>query len=148
MDDWGKAPVFGVRIGGEAWGVRPSAYGVVEDGQGRLAVVRTPQGVFLPGGGQAAGETPEKAIEREAMEECGLGIRLGPWTTHAVQFIFSKQDRAHFEKPSTFIAAVAEGPAGIPTEKNHELVWADPETAVELLSQESHRWAVRQWRRR
>jgi 8-oxo-dGTP diphosphatase len=148
MDDWEKAPIFGVRIGGEAWGVRPSAYGVVEDGHGRLAVVRTPEGVFLPGGGQEAGETPERAIEREVMEECGLGVQLGLWTTRAVQLIYSKQERAHFEKLSTFIAAVVEGPAGIPTEKDHELVWADPETAAQLLSHESHRWAVRQWRRR
>src|SRR3954454_20972114 len=113
MDDWSRAPVFGVRIGGEAWGVRPSAYGVVEDDRGQLAVVRTPQGVFLPGGGQERGETPESAVQREAMEECGLGLRLGPWTTRAVQFIYSKQERAHFQKLSTFIDATAEGPAGI-----------------------------------
>src|SRR3954454_19519265 len=148
MDDWGKAPVFGVRIGGEAWGVRPSAYGVVEDDHGRLAMVRTPEGVFLPGGGQEAGETPEKAIEREVMEECGLGVQLGLWTTRAGQFIYSKEERAHFEKLSTFIAAVVEGPAGIPTEKDHELVWADPVTAAQLLSHESDRSAGRPRRRR
>ena len=32
---------------------------------GYLAVVRTPQGFYLPGGGVEAGESPKKAIERE-----------------------------------------------------------------------------------
>jgi 8-oxo-dGTP pyrophosphatase MutT (NUDIX family) len=71
MDDWSKAPLFGFRSEVERWVIRPSAYGVLEDQAGRLAIVRSRDGVFLPGGGVDAGETPEEAILREALEECG-----------------------------------------------------------------------------
>lgn len=148
MDDWNGAPVFGVRTADDPWVIRPSAYGVVQDERGWIAVVRTPEGVFLPGGGQEPGETPEEAVRREALEECGLAIRLGTWVTRAVQFIYSTQERAHFQKLSTFLGAVPEGPAGLPLETDHELVWSDPETAALMLSHESHRWAVDTWRGR
>jgi hypothetical protein len=41
MEDWSQAPVFGVPPGVEAWVIRESAYGVVADEHGRVAVVRT-----------------------------------------------------------------------------------------------------------
>ena len=148
MDDWDKAPVFGVRTEGKDWVVRPSAYGIVPDGHGRLAVVRTRFGTYLPGGGQEVGETPEEAVRREALEECGFAVRLGAWTVRAVQFSYSRQERAHFEKLSTFVDATIEGPGGIPREPGHEVIWADPETAARLLSHESHRWAIGQWKSR
>jgi len=148
MEDWSGAPVFGVRTEGDPWVVRPSAYGVVQDARGWVALVCTPQGVFLPGGGQEAGETPEDAVRREALEECGLSIRLSSWGTRAVQFIYSSQERAHFQKLSTFLGAMAEGLAASPLETDHELAWSEPETAARILSHESHRWAVDLWRRR
>ena len=51
MEDWRDAPIFGVRIETQRYTVRPSVYGVIEDGHGQIAVVRTPQGFTLPGGG-------------------------------------------------------------------------------------------------
>jgi hypothetical protein len=45
--DWGSAPVFGVPPGVEACVIRESAYGVVAGEHGRVAVVRTGQGMFL-----------------------------------------------------------------------------------------------------
>lgn len=69
-------PVFGERVAGASYALRPSAYALIRNEFGQVAVVRTAQGVFLPGGGIEAGETPEQAVQREVLEECGLGIRL------------------------------------------------------------------------
>lgn len=123
MEDCGRVPVFGVRPEVEAWVMRESAYGLVEDDLGRLAIVRTSQGMFLPGGGIEAGETPEEAITREALKECGLVIRLGVWAARAVQFVYSERERTHFEKRSTFIGGAVDGWGVAPREADHELVW-------------------------
>jgi 8-oxo-dGTP diphosphatase len=147
MEDWRDAPVFGVRIEAQRYTVRPSVYGVVEDGRGQIAVVRTPQGFTLPGGGIEEGETTEQTAVREALEECGLAVRVGSWAIRAVQFIYSESERTYFEKLSIFVDATVEGVAGPGTEADHELVWMTPEAASEALLAESHRWAVESWRR-
>lgn len=148
MKDWTEAPVFGVREGAERYTVRPSAYGLVENGRGQLAVVRTSHGVFLPGGGIEEGETPEQAVVREALEECGLAVRVGGWKACAVQFIYSEADRAHYEKLSTFVDATVEAVASSATEADHKLEWVALEAAPQILSPESHGWAVDCWRNR
>jgi 8-oxo-dGTP diphosphatase len=68
--------VFGRRVAEATYVRRPSVYAVITNGAGQVAVVRTAQGVFLPGGGIERGETPEQAVLREALEECRLDIRL------------------------------------------------------------------------
>src|SRR5688572_18821109 len=72
MTEWTDVPVFGRPPHGPRATVRPSAYGLLVDDDGRLAVVRTPQGWFLPGGGMEAGEAPPDTVAREVLEECGF----------------------------------------------------------------------------
>ena len=146
MNDWGKAPVFGIRSEGERWVIRPSAYGLLEDEQGRVAVVRSRDGTFLPGGGIDAGEKPEDALRREALEECGFAVRIGPWVAHAVQFAYSASEGAHFEKRSTFLECAIAGHDPSLLEAGHELLWVDSGAASRILTHASHAWAVEQWK--
>lgn len=147
MDDWTGAPVFGTRSEGALWVVRPSAYGLLEE-DGRIAVVRSRDGTFLPGGGVEAGETPEQAIVREGLEECGFVVRVGPWMTRAVQFAHSASEGAHFEKQSTFRECAREASDRTRWQTGHELLWVDAETAARTLTHASHGWAIGQWKRR
>jgi 8-oxo-dGTP diphosphatase len=144
--DWGSAPVFGTRPDETTCVIRPSAYALVADEGGRVAVVRSRDGIFLPGGGIEAGETPEDAIQREALEECGLVLELGIAATRAVQFSYSASERTWFEKRSTFIDAAVAGTDPSRLEPGHELMWVDVETATRILSHESHARAVERWR--
>jgi 8-oxo-dGTP diphosphatase len=144
MTEW-DSPVFGSRPVDTPAVVRPSAYGVVVDAVENVAVVRTPQGLFLPGGGIEPGETPHDAVVREVLEECGLDVRVGSWTVRAVDFVYSPTERTHFEKRSTFVDAHASGPRIAPRERDHELEWIPPRSAVASLAHPSHRWAVEQW---
>ena len=146
MDDWSDVMVFGTRPKTGGWIVRPSAYGLVLDDRGRLAVVVTNQGTFLPGGGIEAGEHVDETIRREALEECGLIIEPGGWTIRAVQFVYSRLDDATFEKRSTFREAVIAGVNSARLEPDHELVWAGCDQAASMLSHESQRWAIHKWR--
>ena len=147
VPDPAAVPVFGERTEGVEYVVRPSAYVLVGDGDGRLAVVRTPRGWFLPGGGVEAGETEAAAAVREAREECGMAVRPVSLVARAVQRVYSPSEATHFEKPSAFFAGELDAlhPAP-PSEADHALEWLPPADAARLLSHESQRWAVRRWR--
>jgi len=149
-------PVFGDREPGSAYVVRPSAYALIRDRRGRaggegggdsVALVRTPQGVYLPGGGIEAGETAAEAIVREAVEECGLAVRVreDAWSA-AVQFCYSIPEEEHFEKRCVFFEAEVVGEPGGATEPDHELVWEPLDSDFSTLAHESHAWALRAWR--
>ena len=109
---------------------------------GRLAVVRTPLGLFLPGGGQQGGEPPEQAALRELKEECGLLADLAGRIGVADEFVFSEAEATHFAKRSTFFRAREAGAVGSP-EPDHALLWIYPDEAEARLAHGSHRWAVR-----
>ena len=144
MIEQGDVPVFGHPPAGAHATVRPSAYGLVIDRDGRLGVVRTPQGLFLAGGGIEPWETPHDAVVREMREECGLDVRVGSWSARAVDFVYSTTEHTHFEKRSTFLD-VSVSAAGAGSEADHELVWITPQEAITQLAHPSHRWAVTQW---
>jgi 8-oxo-dGTP diphosphatase len=144
--DWSQVAVFGERI--EGCTIRPSAYALLEDAEGRVAVVRSADGTFLPGGGIEPGETPEEAIRREGMEECGFIIQPGAWLVRAVQFSYSRSEKTYFEKRSIFVEGTILASDSSRLEADHELIWIKPEAANEFLSHTSHCWAVGQWQAR
>jgi 8-oxo-dGTP diphosphatase len=137
-------PVFGTRVEGCPYVHRPSAYALLRDAQGRLAVTRTARGCYLPGGGIEAGESPAQALEREAREECGLVIAAGAVLARALQIVYSSRERTCFEKDSLFLTGTIldQVPA---EEPDHELLWLAAAAAVEMLSYESQRWVVRRF---
>jgi 8-oxo-dGTP diphosphatase len=148
MLDWSDVPVFGARPDGPEWVIRESAYVLAIRNDGCLAVVRTSQGTFLPGGGIESGETPQEAITREALEECGLIIQPGAWAVRAIQFVYSKHEKTYFEKRSTFLDGVMVSIDSTQCESDHELVWTGGKESTRILSHESQRWAVKQWQGR
>ena len=138
-------PVFGSRVAGCPYIKRPSAYAVVRNTTGCFALIRTPRGFYLPGGGIEGSETPEQAIKREAMEEAGLILESQARVGKAVDIVYSVEENACFEKRSVFIEADVVGQ--IPSrESDHELIWVELDDAVSILSQESHRWALQGYR--
>lgn len=144
-DDWAGVPIFGTREDGRPWMIRPSAYGLLPDRDGRVAIVRSPDGVYLPGGGIEDGETVAEALRREALEECGFRISLGAWTARAVQFAYSASEKAHFEKRCSFLECTVESVDRTLLHPGHELLWVPGSSAAGLLTHESHGWAVAQW---
>ena len=137
-------PVFGDRVLGCPYVVRPSAYALVKNADNLVAVVRTSSGCFLPGGGLEDSEDPESAIEREVLEECGLVVSIVRRIGRAVEIVYSAAEGTCFEKRSTF-AEVRVHEASARREAGHELLWLTPTEAVSRLSHGSHRWAVRRF---
>jgi len=136
-------PEFGAAVPGQSYILRHGGYGVIRNNTGYIAVVLTPQGTFLPGGGQEPGETPEQALIREVREECGIDIRVGNCIGVADELVFGREENTYFRKRCTFFTAqpVGTGQAcGI--ESDHRLVWLSVDDAVLQLVHVSQRWAV------
>ena len=142
-----RAPesAFGTPIPDCPYVVRPSVYALVADDDGRIAVARTSKGYILPGGGIEGGESAEQAVRREAIEECGLVLMGCRPVGTAVEIVYSKEEHTCFEKQCIFFEARVRRHTAA-TEPDHELVWMTLEEAVDRLSHESHRWAVRTFR--
>ena len=66
------SPEFGTRKPGVSYVPRPGSYAIVFDTDGRVALLETPRGHYLPGGGIDFGESPLQALVREVSEECGF----------------------------------------------------------------------------
>jgi 8-oxo-dGTP diphosphatase len=138
---------FGERVAGATYVARPGGYAVIFNDTGEVAVVSTPQGHFLPGGGQDHGETPGQAAVREVHEECGLSIRLGPRLGTADELVFAEEEGVYYRKRCAFFLGrvVRREALG---EIDHELIWLDPEEAAACLNHGSQSWAVSQACRR
>jgi 8-oxo-dGTP diphosphatase len=143
--DWTGVPVFGAPENRFPASVRPSAYGVIVDERGLLAVVRTPTGIHLPGGGSDDGEMPETTVVREVREETGLVVQTGAWRRTAIEHVSSVAEQAQFEKHNTFCEARVISATGHAIESDHELLWLPAADAAERLTPLSHRWAVNEW---
>jgi 8-oxo-dGTP diphosphatase len=134
---------FGSEDAGRSYRLRPGGYAVIRNPRGEVAVVRTPEGMFLPGGGQLPGESPEQAAIRETAEEVGLRIVLGVCLGVADQLKFSATEGGHLRKRCTFfVAQELDGAREPPIEPDYELLWLPAAEAAARLSDESQRWAV------
>lgn len=142
------ALVFGDRVPGREYVLRPSAYAVIaREDRGALAIVKTECGWHLPGGGIEEGESPELAVTREALEECGFRVRVVRTLGQATELVCSSDDGTYYEKPSDFFEARIEAVTRA-LEDDSVVVWRNVEDALTMLSHDSHRWAVHEVTRR
>ena len=109
-----------------------------------MAVVRAIDGIFLPGGGLEDGESPEEAVAREALEECGLVVRVGACVSRLVQFVVTAEGHGVGKRCAFFDARIEREnrAAMLP---GHETLWLGPARAAQILKHESQMWAVRDW---
>jgi 8-oxo-dGTP diphosphatase len=136
-------PEFGVRIAGAEYHLRPGGYSVISSAM-EIAVVATPGGWFLPGGGQLPDETPEQAAIREAREECGLLIEIVRQIGVADEVVYSGDEQKYFRKRCTFFRACQKADNLAVIENDHTLHWLSLDAAICRLNHESQKWAVSQ----
>jgi 8-oxo-dGTP diphosphatase len=135
-------PQFGEAETAADYILRPGGYVVITNAVGEIAVVKTPRGFFLPGGGQDEGETPEQAAIREAVEECGLYLRIRGQIGVADELVWSVSESKHYRKRCTFFSAECDRSAG-DGEADHELIWMPANEAAARLTHGSQAWAVK-----
>lgn len=137
-----RVPQFGEQLTGAEYVLRPGAYTIIRRDTGEIAVVTTPGGTFLPGGGLEPGETPEQAATREVREECGMQICLGAAVGMADELVYAGDEGRYFRKRCAFFAAEFAGFNGNASETDHALSWLTPEVAARQLTHGSQRWAL------
>lgn len=139
-----KIPIFGKIQAGVVYQDRPGAYAFIFNDQRELAVVRTPIGAFLPGGGVEAGESDEQALARELREEMAWELLSARFLRQAVQYHWSEFYQRHFKKIGSFYLVEARPLLGGIGHPDHTLYWMKPQQAARKLTQEFQRWAVRE----
>jgi ribosomal protein S18 acetylase RimI-like enzyme/8-oxo-dGTP pyrophosphatase MutT (NUDIX family) len=137
---------FGEPAAGQPYVVRPSAFVIVSDGSGAIALVRTGEGVFLPGGGVEPGESAEAAARRETREECAFDVVIGGEIGRAAYLVHSRQESTCFEKRSLFFYGARGEPC--PSAPEHEVLWVASSDALERITRPAHRWALEEWGKR
>ena len=137
-----EIPEFGEPERGATYVLRPGGYAVFFDGDGRLAVVATEEGLHLPGGGQEPGESAEAAAVREVSEETGLRVALQTLIGVADELVFSRSENVHYRKRCSFFRAAVIGESEA-ADAGHELKWMESHVAVRALHHASQRWAVK-----
>ena len=135
-------PEFGAREPGQQYDPRPGSYGLIWDDKGRIAVLQTPQGCFLPGGGSEGGETPEETLVREVREECGLDVAILGRVGEAAEYRYTASNEFGIRKECVFFTATVGKACGTATEDDHALIWLEPCEAENRLAHGSQRWAV------
>ena len=138
----GDIPEFGAREPGQRYDPRPGSYGLISDDKGRIAVLQTPQGCFLPGGGSEGGETPEDTLVREVSEECRFHVAIIGEVNEAIEHVHTLGNEFGIRKECVFFAATVSEMCGMATEVDHTTIWLESNEAEKRLAHGTQRWAV------
>ncbi len=136
---------FGEKIRGIEYKDRVGAYAIILDDKYNVAVIKTPTGYFLPGGGLEDDETHEDCIKRECLEEAGLSVVVNEFICKGDKYHWSDTLEYYMHGIGYFYFAKVLENVSKPIEKDHELVWLNKKDCYENLFLEHQAWAVYQY---
>ena len=136
-------PVFGQPQPGIQYTDRPGAYGILLNEDRWVALVKTPNGRFLPGGGLEGKETPEQALHREIFEEVGIRILSSQAIGEAAQYVYSRFYKQGFRKHGYFYTCTWELVPGSTPQADHSLEWFKSENVLEAMSLDFQKWMIK-----
>ncbi len=122
--------------------IRPTAKGIVIDGQGKIALLEARGHFLFPGGGVEEGESGEEAFVRECMEEIGCKVEVLSSVGMGVQYR-SKEEYAKKYEIYFYVAKVV-GDKGVPTTTSKSelaciLSWQNEEEVKNMLENQWER---------
>lgn len=131
---------FGHKLEGVEYKDREAVYGLLVKDE-CIAVVATPRGIFLPGGGIEQGETDEVCLMREMIEEVGLEVEIGEFIGKSVLYGRSVKDQVYYNLYGSYY--LVEAIKNVKKmEEDHEMIWMPLEEAKERLKLSHQVWAV------
>lgn len=108
---------------------------------GKVAVVKTPKGYFLLGGGIDEGECDEQALVRECLEEIGYTIRIEKRLCSAETYTIHSS-LGYFHPIQVYYLGELVERIQTPVESDHELVWLEHEVARDQMFAKMQGWAI------
>lgn len=134
--------VFGTPCPGVQYHTRAGAY-LIAVAKGEIAMIQTPKGCFLPGGGLDPGETHADCIRRECLEEMGFRIRVDQRLCSAESYLVHEAV-GYFHPVQYYYTGILLESVCEPVESDHHLVWLPCAQAAGRMCVEQQAWAVRQ----
>lgn len=132
---------FGEKLENIEYFERIAVYGIVINEEGKIAIIKTPRGYFLPGGGIEGSESHEQCLKREFMEETGYQITVENYIGRSSLYHVSKTYRySHGTGYFYFATLTQKKNNGI--EEDHKLIWLEPAECINGLYLEHQSWAV------
>lgn len=136
---------FGQRLEGISYQMRVGAYGIIfDDTREKLAVVKTPKGLFLPGGGLEGYESHHECIKRECIEEIGLTVEVTSFLCQGEHYFNSDDLNTFWHMVAYLYLAKTTSGTRLACETDHQLVWVLARTCPERLLVKQQAWAVTQ----
>ena len=131
--------IFGEKLSGPYY-TRAGAY-LIPVSNGKVAVVKTPKGYFFIGGGYENGETDEKCLIRECLEETGYSIEIGEKICSAETFTYHHKV-GQFHPVQIYYSGNLLEKVSEPVEKDHILEWKTFEELNGKMFSEMQNWAL------
>lgn len=141
-------PSFGEKLETLVYKKRLGAYIIVSRNNAtEIVLVQAPNGAyFLPGGEIEQGETKERAIHREMIEELGIEVVIGNYLGQADEYFHSRHRSTDYHNPGYFFVADSWTQVCEPLEKTNTICWVSVDEGIDLLKRGSHKWAVHKWK--
>jgi aminoglycoside 6'-N-acetyltransferase I len=112
---------------------RQCAYGVIFNNENKIALVKLTKGHYMPGGGMESLENYQECVKRELLEEIGYDCDVYDFICKSKEYFYSPHTSDFRVSEGYFYNVVLKEKVIEPIEKNHELVWADLDIAINNL---------------
>lgn len=110
----------------------------------KIAVIKTPKGLFFLGGGIENGETDEACIRCECLEESGVEVTIGEKIGSAETFTTHPR-LGPFHPIQTYYAGEILKQVQAPLEKDHTLLFGSFQEPDGKLFAEMQNWALQEF---
>lgn len=121
---------------------RKGAYVIPFQGT-KVAIVKTPKGYFLLGGGLNNNETDKTGIERECLEEIGYKVLVREKICSAESYCFTPSI-GYFHPIQTYYSGDLQDFIKTPEETDHSLQWVEYSDLLGKMYLEMQSWAIEQ----
>lgn len=140
-----KRRVFGIKEDGIDYIKRPGVYGICFQKKASVlsvAVINTPRGYFLPGGGIELNEDHDTCLKREFIEETGRLIDIMGFVGESDQVGFTPRTKRYLELLGNFYLVRILENVGGKVEDDHKLEWLEVEEAKDSMHLEYQSYAI------
>ncbi|MCR1898579.1 NUDIX domain-containing protein [Irregularibacter muris] len=134
---------LGKRIDGVKYYDRKGAYLIAVE-KNMLAVVQTPKGYFLLGGGFEEKENHIECIKRECLEETGYDVVIQDYIGCAEEYCLHNE-LGYFHPLQFYYSGKIASKISEPIENDHIFNWISMENIEEKMYIKAQAWAVRNY---